>query len=372
VAAWFAIQTMKTGKFIRGLYLLLGASTLIRMDMAVVALVVTTGLALFDPPNRRKHLLWGSLTLFAFLAGQSLIRYGYYGEWLPNTYYLKMGGLSLLTRLRVGFGALRQFMWTSNWVLFALPLLIFILKPSKDTFLLFAIVLGQAAYSVYVGGDAWEHRGGANRFISIAMPLFFILFVHSLELTRLALLRSLHRPGRLVEVITQTSLAFFVLFSLFSFNIIQTNDSVAKWTLQKRPIFVDGTERITLIGLAVKNISLPKASVAVVSAGGTIYFSERNGVDLYGKMDKVIARMPPRVPKGLSDYADIRPGHAKWDYAYSIGALQPDIIAQFVDETLEEAQPYLANYTRVEVDSFPFYIRIDSPYIVWDQMNSQK
>jgi len=372
LVAWMTLRTLKTEQFNRWLYILLGASTLIRMDMTVAALAVTACLILFDAPNRRNHLRWGLGTLFIFLAGQTLLRYTYYGEWLPNTYYLKVYGIPLLSRLQTGFGALRQFIWTTNWTLFVIPLLIFLLKPGIDTFTLLVIILGQMAYSVYVGGDAWEHRGGANRFIAIAMPLFFVLLVYGLELIRQAFLHFIRHPNQAIEIVTQASLAFFVLFSLFSFNTILTNDPVDKWLLTKRPIFVDGSERATYIALALKSITTPDAKVAVVSAGIPIYFSDRLGIDLYGKMDKVIARVKPRSPKGLADYADIRPGHAKWDYAYSIGQLQPDVIAQLVNETLEEAGPYLENYTRVEVNGIPFYVRNDSPQILWDEIDAPK
>jgi hypothetical protein len=368
LAVWQGLRSLRDKTFSIGLYLLLGISTLVRMDMAVAFLVMIAGLAWFDPTHRRKHLIWGIGILGVFLAAQFLLRYAYYGEWLPNTYYLKLGGVSLVTRVRTGFGAFRQFVWTTGWVLFVLPLMLFLMDANPRVLLLAGVVVGQIAYSIYVGGDAWEHRGGANRFIAIAMPQFFVLFVYALELVRRAIVITLPKIQKTAEAVTRASLPIFLLFSLFSFNTILANDSVAKWTLAKRPIFVDGTERITQIGLTLKEITLPGASIAVVSAGGTIYFSERNGVDLYGKMDKVIAHTKPRAPKGLVDFADTRPGHAKWDYAYSIGELQPDIIAQFVDETLDEARPYLGNYTRYEVNGFPFYIRNDSPYILWDEI----
>ena len=42
--------------------------------------------------------------------------------------------------------------------------------------LLAGLFLLQLAYSIHVGGDAWEWWGhGANRFVVVAMPLFFIL-----------------------------------------------------------------------------------------------------------------------------------------------------------------------------------------------------
>jgi hypothetical protein len=160
-----------------------------------------------------------------------------------------------------------------------------------------------------------------------------------------------------------------VLFSLFSFNTIITNDYVEKWILTKRPIFVQGTERVTNIGLYVREITTADATVAVVSAGAIPYFSERYSIDLLGKIDKVIARMEPTGTKDLVDFIDFQPGHVKWDYDYSIGELKPDVIPQYVDETFVEAQPYLdADYVYVEIDGLPFYLRKDSPNILWDKL----
>jgi hypothetical protein len=369
LATLLAVRVLSNRQFSRSLYLLLGLATWVRLDMAVPALVIALLLAYFNTSNRRKHLLWGLGGLAVFLGVQFLARYAYYGEWLPNTYYLKVGGISLLTRVQIGLVVLMKFFWSAGWPLFLVPSAVLLLHPERRTVLLLALVLGQAAYSIYVGGDAWEHRGGANRFLAIVSPQFFVLYVYGLELIRQALVRSGPLPSRVTAPASQALLAGLVLVSLFSFNTILTNDAVEKWTLQKRPIFVLGSERITQIGLAVRSVTEPEATVAVVSAGSILYFSERLGIDLYGKMDPVIARTPPRPPKGLTDLADIRPGHAKWDYAYSIGTLQPDLIAQLVDETLAEAAPYLdSQYRRIEVDGFPFYVRLGSEQILWDEI----
>ena len=56
-------------------------------------------------------------------------------------------------------------------------------------------------------------------------------------------------------------------------------------------------------------------------AGAIPYFDHRPSVDLLGKSDPFIAHQPPH-PGALY------PGHMKWDYAYSVAALRPDVIAQ--------------------------------------------
>ncbi len=121
----------------------------------------------------------GAIVAF-FLAAQSLFRIAYYGDILPNTYYLKLTGYPVIPRLARGL-----FMA----ILFLFPLVPFMLlmprlfRDARREVALLAIPLfGQLLYSVYVGGDAWEWWGGCNRYVAVAMPLFMILAARSIGL----------------------------------------------------------------------------------------------------------------------------------------------------------------------------------------------
>lgn len=78
-----------------------------------------------------------------------------------------------------------------------------------------------------------------------------------------------------------------------------------------------------------------------------------------------------RVNSSLLEPGDYRPGHNKWDYAYSIGELQPDVVSQIWEGTEEEAAPYLVNYERHVVDGIPYYFLEDSEKILWDLVPPQ-
>ena len=52
---------------------------------------------------------------------------------------------------------------------------------------------------------------------------------------------------------------------------------------------------------------------------------------MLGKSDRIIARGKPKPGAGFD------PGHDKWDYAYSIGRLRPDIVAQLWHSTADDA-----------------------------------
>ena len=187
-AVWMAIKVLKGGQFSPWLYLLLGVGTLVRMDMAVLFLAILVFMSVFDAANRQKHLLWGIGLLVAFLGGQTLLRRWYYGEWLPNTYYLKVTGAPIWLMIKNGLFVFLKFVWRFNPVLFALPFLFALTRRTVSTWREKSVVLLLAwvfaafcAYSIYVGGDSWESKGGANRFIASGLPLFFILLACALE-----------------------------------------------------------------------------------------------------------------------------------------------------------------------------------------------
>ncbi|MBX3048355.1 MAG: glycosyltransferase family 39 protein [Anaerolineales bacterium] len=370
-AVWLALRARDGGRFSFWPYALLALGTWVRVDMLVPLTALCILQAWQDAPHRRQHLAWGLGLLGASLALQTGLRYWYYGELVPNTYTLKVAGISLAERLRRGLDVFGGFVWDSGWFLTLLPLLLMAFWPDKATLLLFALLAGQVAYSIYVGGDAWEHKGGANRFIALAMPLFFLLFVQVLDKLRRRLLQL--RPDNWTALASHGVMAALVFTSLFSFNVIHENDARDKWLTIKRPIFVPGTERYTRIGLLINQITTPEARIAVATAGNIIYFAERYGIDMLGKSDKVIASSAPHSAGGtLSNVEDtFRPGHNKWDYQHSIVQLQPDIVAQIWGSSREMA-PYLeaGGFEHFELDGYVLYIRTDSPNVLWDQINS--
>lgn len=369
-AIWLFLEDRTAGRFSPRPYLILGFSTLVRVDMAVPFLVLLGFAILFQAGERKRHLAWGLGTLLAFLGAQTLFRLAYYGVPLPNTYYLKVGGLPLSITLKRGLMALYRFIKDMNWALIALPFLALALRRKPAALLLALFFLGQMAYSVYVGGDAWEHRGGANRYIAIAIPLFFVFFVWGVEQIVRGLRENALGWGLPIsqERMAQLALAAISLLALVNFNYIQQAQlNLRRWLLLERPMFVEGNIEDTRIALAIRKITTPEAHIAVVTAGAIPYFSERPSIDLLGKNDAYIAHLPAHTPKSLDE---VRPGHMKWDYDYSIGKLKPDLIVQLWGEPSDKeiAYAYIEKYyTVVEVDGMKFSARNDSPYILWEK-----
>jgi hypothetical protein len=297
--------------------------------------------------------------------GLFLFRIKYYGDSLPNTYYLKVSGVSASERASRGLAMLEELCVFHLWPV--LLLLAFALWKSSrrcshpKRLLLLGIFLAQTAYSVYVGGDAWEWMHFSNRYIVIAVPILFVVISTFLSdsnthrLKTVALFLPLLSFGFVVESFyyfrvntRELATASVGVAGLF---MVVTGIWIGSATLRHRPIsaplfafavtliigvalnffgignWILGTNNGGLIaadslavreGLALRRVTSPNARIAYIAAGAMPYFAERKAVDLLGRSDRVIAKGNPAAP--------FYPGHSKWNYDYSIGQLKPDLV----------------------------------------------
>jgi hypothetical protein len=370
ILAIVVFLVLTKSRFTPWIHILLAISTLFRFDMAVPFIVVLGVMYFVQPQYRKQNLTWGIGLLILFLGGQTLARYFYYGDWLPNTYYLKITGWPFVLRILRGLYALVWFIYYTNWVLFLIPFTLLIFRRDWKINLLFLILLAQMAYSVYVGGDAWEEHGGANRYIALAMPLFFVVFAYSVEELRRKAMASLG-AGRIADVSLHAARLVIFVISILNFNLLMGDwKYIERWELLRKPDYVAGSEHNLGIALALQNTTKPGASIAVTGAGTIPYLlPDRFAIDILGKADPVIAREPVRTPMSYEDIPFMRPGHMKWDYARTIGELQPDVIVSIWEGTDVEAAPYLKNYVYAVVsEGVKVYLKKDSPNVLWDKV----
>jgi len=370
-SVWIALENLHSNRFSRWLYPLLGVGTLVRIDMAVVYLVVMAFLVFADKSHRRQNLVWGIGSFVLFILGQTLFRWVYYGDILPNTYYLKMQGYPVLLRLIHGAYVLFRFIWSFNWLLFLLPFIVLAFRRERAVLLATLVILAQLAYSVYVGGDAWEHRGGSNRYISIVMPIFFIFFVYAADLIRQAILIKIQPRLKASFWVSNVLLVLFVLASMLNMNLLVDSKSLERWALLRQPIFIEGNKEYVHIARSLNKITTPQASIAVVSAGAIPYFTDRYALDLLGKNDVKIAHENAQGANNPFNLDKFRPGHMKWDYDYSIGELKPDVVVQLWGDS-GTAQAYLDKYYLVGgiPGDMAFSLRAGSPNILWERIQT--
>jgi hypothetical protein len=388
VALWLAIQMGypgaggRAGKFSAWLYVLLGASTLVRVDMAALSLVIIVFMTVTDSRNRWRHLGWGLGLLAFFIGGQTILRYLYYGDLLPNTYYLKMTGYPTILRILRGYYIFLLFAWRFNWVLLLSPLVVLLIRWNlakgnpdgkerlvangyRASILLMLAFMVQVAYSIYVGADAWEHQGGANRYISITIPAFFILFADILDRIYQAVINKLtHLPRR--QGIAAWSLALLFVLSYLNFNTLLGFESWKRLALVDPPLFSASGLQYVRQSLVIERITTKEASIAMIPAGAIPYFTDRYSIDLFGKSERHIAHGEARIGQEWYTFYNFRPGHIKWDYEYVLAELKPDVILNIYGDTTYIKPVLDAEYIYVEIDKDHYYIRLDSPNILWD------
>jgi arabinofuranosyltransferase len=306
---------------------------------------------------------------FVILLAHTGLRLWLYGDLLPNTYYLKVSGVPWIERISRGAATLWETVQSNLWLTFALGLLV---RADKQLQLIFAIVVTQLCYSVWVGGDAWEQSHYANRYVAVVLPLAVLLAARGVE--ELFSGRSIVRvliAGVVGQILLSTAVSHALALSTVDLTTwpaaislvgVVLKGAIGAWFLvaaatvvMNRPFFsrrpsigvlipVSGALLLTLsgpfiaewvngealhvrddarmarLGLDLRASTSPTASLGVVWAGAIPYFSQRRAVDFLGKSDVHVAHLPPKPP--------FVPGHNKWDYAYSVGVLRPDVIVQ--------------------------------------------
>jgi hypothetical protein len=356
-AAYLALKSFEARRVSPWLYPLLALATLLRLDAVVPFLTILLVSVLADPGKRRQHLTLGLTTLAVAIGGQTAFRWWYYGDLLPNTYYLKMTGYPVLLRLARGAFVLAQSaVRLAIGLLLVLPALWFAPRDRR-TALLGSLVLAQCAYSVYVGGDAWEWWGGLNRYCVIVMPLGFALL--GIGLARFAG----DRRGR------QRVALVLVLCSVVTLNAASAIGGWRKWTLRELPLHVRENAEKVRLAIALRRITTPHATIAVVWAGAEPYMLGRPAIDLLGKSDRVIAHLPMRQAPATAAVGErltyFWPGHLKYDYGYSIGRLRPDVVTELWHDPQEAAAWLHSAYRRVSVAGESVYVRRDSDEMRW-------
>jgi hypothetical protein len=298
----------------------------------------------------------------------------YYGSFLPNTYALKLGGFSIGERATRGFVNLGK----------ELPLVVIISVAAacglgfagRRSMLLLrssGVAFGCFAYSVWVGGDAWEWTQILNRYTSVCLPLvaamLFVLIARiqwSIPVIGAATLACLgmgafSNPTRYDSAVAYESLKVGMVAGVLLAGalIVTSHVSGARWFeaallamflvalvgvdpvkafLDSNTSHVAADRYKTLQGEALGRLTTEDAVIATVWAGAPAYYSNRRMVDLLGKSDAHVASVAPLTP--------LYPGHNKWDYAYSITQLQPDVIIDLWRERTVEAASGDVGYER--------------------------
>jgi len=286
----------------------LALGLLVRLDAVIAA--ATIGAAAIVSRRGRRAGLFGLGLCAAVLA--ALLAFGqlYYGDPLPNTFYLKATGMPRALMLASGFeqsaDLLRGLSWPVVGVTVAGLLAALARNAAQRAAVLF--VLATLAYNLWVGGD-WA-TGLPSRFAIPAVPVGFCLALVALWQTSwITSLIGRHQVAASAAVVL-VGIALGVLAS--------SGQARAEWhSLSESTLLKEQNRWLLGFGRYLHAHTAPDTVVAFHWAGTAAYFSERPGVDVLGKSDRHIARL--KVDR-------FQPGHSKWNWEYVIQVRRPDVI----------------------------------------------
>jgi hypothetical protein len=288
------------------------ATPFARPDQAPIVITIAILLAVH-------HKYKSSAVMLSGLAiGQysySILNEAIFGQAVSNSYFLKVTGTSLTSRLERWNYALQdqlQHHWLYLMVFFGLVLAILIsskklsssanvnsyLKIFIQNFkvqLIFLVLVTGISIWVFIGGDGWESIPVLNRFLTSLLPLFILLICFSFQF---------HWRDKKV---TYTLIAFLILNAFFAVRMIGFDRYNEK--------------KYSYLGYSIGKEFGNSVTVLNYWYGQPTYYADIFGaksIDGLGKIDPIVAKTKPKLK--------FWPGHDRWNHDHSIGMLHPDLI----------------------------------------------
>lgn len=338
--------------------------TFTRFDFLALSLVTAFLMGVWAPDRLRARTF--GVNCGVALAASAVVlgaQKAYWGSWLPNTYTLKMSGAPLVERLARGLVASGKF--TPVLVLVGLAVWSGRRLSTRTRRTInggSALVVTMAAYSVYIGGDAWESMM-LNRFHATVLPLAVLVVsagtgTGGTRVQRACIAASVFVPVAavsggltvnpfgwsaagivpLVMVVSLVGVATIAVGTRFP-NVLPgpalvvllvTSAGLLPFAREVRSGNVLGTHTNLYVTETIETLDDlvdDSAVIASVWAGVPAYYTSNPMIDLLGKNDMSIARSQP--------HGSFYPGHNKWNYARSVGESQPDVVFQTFTRGLE-------------------------------------
>lgn len=251
-----------------------------------------------------KKLLPGTLSYLAILVPYLAWKWAYYGDLLPNTWYVKNTGIHRSYLIRHGFHDFSEYFLTPPFpFIFILVLSVFCYRKrivQRHTSFLLSVITIYVCYVIWIGGDYML----SGRFIAPIIPLVALAFYENLLTLRA------HSSQQLGH-------NFVIAFLTSSFLLIGV--------LNAKDYSTSVLSGYVVAPYVEKH--WPKKSVIAVSPAGTLPYllPEYTYIDTFGINDKHIARAPALEPENEDQRDIFQPGHMKGDGEYVLSR-KPDYI----------------------------------------------
>lgn len=257
-------------------------------------------------------------------------RFAYFGEVLPNTFYLKVG--STLSGLRRGWG----YVYSYGEQRLAVPVLALVAAYFVRSAWVRWLVLycvGHAAYVMYVGGDFYA----GHRFLLVLAPLIALLVGALFE--RASALPELkwRRVGLAAALLACVAVRWGTLRGghygpeLHHWEtVVDNNVKYMEW---------------------LRDVARPNPSMVVGDIGATGFFANTRVLDVFGVVDRGVAH------KQVADFGTGKAGHEKRLSREEMLAGEPSYIKWgYMDDALAPPGYYIFN-------EFPPFLKVDGLWV---------
>lgn len=271
-------------------------TTLARPEGLLIFAVICIDQLLVSIKKRNRGIFYLATSFLAIYLPYFIWRYLYYGYFLPNTFYGKVGfNINQVIR---GIGYALRFAIPTFFLLIPVLSTLFTrrwFRKCRGLNLLPLVVALYAVYVIFVGGDLMP----AFRFFVPIVPLLCLISAVSIPL---------------LAKTKKTIILIVTIIALYNIAQIRITWEIYHH-IQHDTVAFYGKE----VGLWLRENASPKAVIATNTAGSIPYFSRLKTIDMLGMNDEHIAhREIPSLGKGFA-------GHEKGDGAYVLSR-NPDYI----------------------------------------------
>jgi len=329
------IHRNKSLEFV-GLSGLFSLAVMTRLDSALICCVlylfVLSSLLKTRIAINKKIVLLSSLTLpgLSIVGAWLFFKFFYYGDILPNTYYVKAADFSIETFLRGGWYVC-SFFYNYFLIPFVLLGIIYFKKIFSQSSMRVILVIMSLwlIYTIKVGGDFMEYR-----FLVPILPFMFLLISNVLLLIN--------------NSIIQMALIILVFVGSF-FHAVTFNGSRGIESISSlNSHIVSPSKDWRGVGIVLGEIfsnSVDPVTIAVTAAGAIPYYSKLPTIDMLGLNDKWVAINGIKI--------GTRPGHTKYTTLEYLIERDVNLLIGHPKVTLISANPItnLKKYFWVPIDT---------------------
>lgn len=318
--------------------------------------------------NAFRTILAEGIILVIFIIAIHLFRYIYYGKLVPNTYQLKIVGMSLAFRLQNGFGFIKLFL-KETILLWPFIILALTYKPKRQSVLLVSLFIASILYQIWTGGDPWIFW----RMTSPYVPLMFIivLFTSYRVINKLKQQNFIKKNDNqhIERIQNRFILPAIIIIILTGIVIITANRRfLSVIAFKYAPYQTDSNRKNVNIALALNELTTGNASIAVLWGGTIPYYSNNlRAIDMLGKSDPYIASLPPDLNAPYNGMKSLV-GHNKYDLNYSIIQLKPTYVQQFYWFNQDISEYGQENYVEVNWKGVKLNLLKNSPDVDWGKL----